>query len=100
MMIMAGERSDVEQRREHRLDRLAEWIESRGLRAPAVLFLEAFKPLAPVGSQLLLLVQPLFGAARSPEDRTLDEVAAMIEDPEAIERFIARLEGTASSHVR
>lgn len=80
-----------------RLERLVEWIESRGLCTPAILFLEASKPLAPIGSQLLLLAQPLIGPAmswlgRGDGDQALADCADLLESPDSLDRLLARLE--------
>ena len=81
---------------EEMIDHLAEWIESKGLRSPAILFLEASKPLALIGSQALFLLQPLLGLVGPLwgrfDDRALTEYALLLEDPASIDRLLARLE--------
>jgi hypothetical protein len=74
--------------REHKIEQLVEWIRARGLAAPAILLLEMGKPLAPIGSQALLVLQPVFGAG-------LEEWATILEDPAAIEQILDGLEHTA-----
>ena len=102
-MIPAGSREpmapagDTDPRRQAMIDRLANWIRSRGLNAPAILFLEISKPLAPVGGQALLLLQPLIGSigpfrGGDGEDQVLAEYAALLEDPVSIDQILARLE--------
>jgi hypothetical protein len=64
------------------------------------LLFETSRPLLPIGGQLLLLLQPLFGALGPAlgwlgEDETLRACAAWLEDPTAIDRLLARLEGQA-----
>ena len=80
--------------REASIERLVRWIQARGLAEPAVLFIEASKPLLPIGSQALLLVQPLLGWLDGSPD--LREYVELLEDPAGVERIVSRLErGTA-----
>ena len=72
-------------RREQLIGRLAGWITARGLESPAILFFELSKPLALLGSQALLVLQPLVGGA-------LDEWADLLEDPATIDQILDRLE--------
>jgi len=67
------------------IGRLAGWITARGLESPAILFFELGKPLALVGSQALLFLQPLLGGA-------LDEWAELLEDPAVVDQILDRLE--------
>lgn len=76
--------SETMHRRET-IDRLTGWIRAAGLTGPAVLFLEASKPLAPLGSQILIMLQPLFGPG-------LAEYAALLEDPDGVDRVLDDLE--------
>ncbi len=83
------------------LERLAAWICEKGLRAPAILFLEAHKPLAPLGSQALLLLQPLLGDVGGllgwgDGERVIEECALLLEDPEGVERLLACLESVTT----
>ena len=71
--------------REQMIGRLAGWIVARGLESPAILFLELTKPLALLGSQALLVLQPLLGGV-------LDEWADLLEDPATIDQILDRLE--------
>ena len=77
-------------RREQRIGRLAGWIVARGLESPAILLLEMTKPLAFVGSQALLVLQPLLGGA-------LDEWADMLEDPATVDQILDRLESSSGA---
>jgi len=76
--------------REGSIERLVRWIQVRGLAEPAVLFIEASKPLLPIGSQALLLVQPLLGLLG--RDRDVNEFVDLFEDPASVERLLLRLE--------
>ena len=84
-------------RREQMIDRFVDWIVARDLDAPALLFLEASKPLALIGSQMLLLCQPVLGFLGSTlgwfdDHRVLAAYAELLEDPSNIERILDRLE--------
>lgn len=82
---------------EQLIERLVEWIEVRGLRSPAILLLEANKPLACIGGQALLLIQPLLGLVGPAlgwpvgKERAA-EWAALLEHPSGIDRILERLE--------
>ena len=67
---------------------LVGWIQARGLRSPAILFLEAHKPLAPIGSQVLLFLQPLLRFVGP----LLGWYALLLEDPANVERVLSHLE--------
>ena len=87
--------SDVEvrgaaARREQMIGRLAGWIAARGLESPAILFFELTKPLALLGSQALLVLQPLLGGAMW--GGALSEWADLLEDPVAIDQILDQLE--------
>ncbi|MBL7202504.1 MAG: hypothetical protein ISS56_20405 [Anaerolineae bacterium] len=85
------------EREERMIAHLVEWIQDRGLRSPAILFLEAHKPLAPIGSQALLFLQPLLRFVGPmlgwfDDDRVLAEYALLLEDPTNVERVLSHLE--------
>lgn len=67
---------------------VAEELERRGLGAPALLLLEAHRPLRPLlslGATFLMpIARPLLGAAATAAARSLD-------DDEAYDRLLARL---------
>jgi hypothetical protein len=88
---MATERED------RMIAHLVGWIQAKGLRSPAILFLEAHKPLAPIGSQVLLFLQPLLRFVGPllgwfDDDRVLTEYALLLEDPANVERVLSHLE--------
>lgn len=76
--------------REAMADRLAGRIRAAGLTAPAILLLEWHRPLAFLGGQLLLGLQPLLGLAVG--DANAREWALFFEQGENIERLVRRLE--------
>ena len=96
-----GEVTEVAQGHEQMVERLVGWIVDRGLEAPAILFLEAYKPLAPIGGQALLFFEPFLGLIRpmfkSPggqggQDEGLAEWAMFLQEPGAIDRVLVGLE--------
>jgi hypothetical protein len=87
----------MNERHEQRIERLVEWIEARGLRSPAILLLEANKPLAAIGGQALLFLQPLLGwvgpaLGWSAGQEHAAEWAALLEEPDGVDRILERLE--------
>ena len=72
------------------IEKLAHRVERWGLVTLAVLFLELGRPLSFFGSQILLLVQPLWGSAAS-------QYAELFEDPRSVDQLLARLERCQTS---
>jgi hypothetical protein len=56
-----------------------------------LMFLEANKPLNFLGSQMILLSQPVLGFIW--EDRLLSDFALLLEDRDNVERLLCHLEG-------
>ncbi len=77
-------------RRDELIDLIALRLRAWNLQVPAILFLQLNAPLSFVGSQLLLMAQPFVGVFAG--DRLSREVAFLFEQPENVERLIARLE--------
>jgi len=71
------------------LSSVASRIRRYGMEAPAVLVLETFRPLAFFGSQLLYLVQPLFGWGG--DEWLSGGGASLLEDPENLSSLIERI---------
>jgi hypothetical protein len=72
------------------VERLVYLIARWGLATPVIAFLEANKPLSFVGSQALLMIQPmtdLFGASEQTKD-----FAVLLADRDQVGRLIASLE--------
>jgi len=77
-------------RREELIAGLVRRVNQWSMAAPAILFLQAHKPLSFLASQFLLLSQPtlepfLGGVVR--------EYALLLEDRENVEMILSRLEG-------
>jgi hypothetical protein len=70
-------------------ERLTGIIARWGLAAPAIAFLEANKPLSFVGSQALLMLQPIADMFIARE-LTMD-LADLLADRERLERLVDRL---------
>lgn len=81
-------------RRQQLIDRCARRIADLGLTAPAILFLEMHKPLAFLGAQLLLVMQPFLSLGF--DDADLRDVAAIIEQRDGVEELVQRLESLAT----
>ncbi len=70
--------------------KIADKIAELGLTAPAILLLEAHKPLSFVSSQLLLVAQPTLDIFL-PQNFTRN-LAGLLVDPTQMEQLIASLE--------
>ena len=72
-----------------RTTRLARRIVAARLALPAIIGLEVLKPLSFLGSQLLLVAEPLLG-------RRTRSYARALEDPQAIDELLAELEAATT----
>ena len=77
-------------RRDEILNRLGCQLERLGLTAPALLLLEAHRPLAFLFGQALRVASPLLGSER------VSGCADLLEDPASVETLIRRLEQNSS----
>ncbi len=73
------------------LNRVAERIKKMGLEAPAVLFLEAHKPLSFIGGQFLYFSLPFLGAIFGFQNVSL--FAKILSTQEGVEKLLRKLEG-------
>ena len=78
------------EKRDLLIEDLAGLIERKGVAAPAILFLEANKPLSFVASQAFLMVQPLINLAMG--GRMPADVSLLLEDRATVDLLISRLE--------
>lgn len=76
------------------VERLARFIARWGLVTPAITFLQANKPLSFIGSQALLMFQPITDLF-VPREWTTD-LAALLADRDGLEKLVARLETVES----
>lgn len=72
------------------INKVADKIFNLGLTAPAILLLEGSKPLAFLGSQLLLVTQPMLGIFVS--DQLTKNTLSLLEHPDQLETLITQLE--------
>jgi hypothetical protein len=72
------------------LEQVADEICARRLRLPALIALEAGRPLAFVGGQLLWICQPALSLFLS--SNMLGNAARLLEDPDAVSALIESLE--------
>ena len=72
------------------LEKLAQWVVSRNLTTPAILFLETGKPLNFLGSQLLIAFGPFIQAFFKGEQ--YQKVALILEKDENVELLIELIE--------
>jgi len=79
-------------RRDELIERLVSQLDAWGMVAPALMFLEANKPLSFLGSQMILLSQPVLGLIW--EDNLLRDYALLLEDRDNVERLLCHLEGS------
>ena len=77
-------------RQEEILDKVASKVIEWRMAAPAILFLESVKPLNYVGSQVLVFFSPIINSFFTVGD--YDEVVAIMEERENIERLLRRIE--------
>ena len=77
-------------RRDELIETVAGRLRAWNLTTPAILFLQMNLPLAFLGSQMLLAAQPFVGLFAG--DHLARDLAYLWEEPENIERLIARLE--------
>ncbi len=78
------------ERREQLVERLARRVAELGLSAPAILFLETYKPLSFLGAQLLWVAEPFLRLGLPPAD--LRDFTLLLEDRAGIAALIERLE--------
>ena len=81
------------QARTELIDRLARRAAQAGLSAPAILFLESYKPLAFLSAQMLWATLPFTSMLFSASD--LRELARLLEDRASVNELIERLESYA-----
>ncbi|MEP6469325.1 MAG: hypothetical protein ABJC24_06095 [Chloroflexota bacterium] len=75
--------------REERSEALAIELRRRGLDTPALLLLEAHRPLRPLLANLAVFLSPL---ARPLLGRSVDRIQAALDDDDGYDRLIGQLE--------
>ncbi len=88
---MAEVRFEIsEERKKILINKIARRIVDLRLSAVAIVFLESSKPLTFLGNQLMIFMQPFYRALFSYQE--YEEIAAMLEDRDNIERLICEIE--------
>jgi len=75
--------------------RLAEELARRGLATPARLLADAHRPMAPLLSDLGAALTPLLNATGM---RRADELASLLQEPDALDRLVAELDAAGGRH--
>jgi hypothetical protein len=76
------------------VEKIAQKLSRMGLAMPAVLFLEAHKPLAFISSQFLLVAQPTLNLFVSPD--FTQGMVDLLADPSQLEQLVSELEQRTS----
>lgn len=76
------------------VEKVTRKISGLGLTAPAILFLEAHKPLAFLSSQLLLIAQPTLNLLVS--SHSTQNIVDLLADPTQLEQLMTQLEQKTS----
>ena len=71
--------------------RVAQLLVQKGMGQPARLGLEAGRPIAFFGGQLVWLIQPMLNLLFPAEE--VGKLARLLEEPEAVEQLIGLLDG-------
>ncbi len=77
-------------RRDELVETIARRLSAWNLNAPAIVLLQMHAPLAFLGGQLLLAAEPFVATVTG--QRFARDLACLVEEPENIERLVARLE--------
>ena len=72
------------------MEHLANELCQRGWRTPALVALEAGRPFAFIGGQLLWILQPLLGLVLSLDK--IGQFARVLENPSSLNKLICQLE--------
>jgi hypothetical protein len=76
------------------LERIAETIVTRGMAAPATMFLESMGPMNFLGSQALHFLIPIIECAFSTKE--VEQVAQLLERRDTVTRLITIIEATSA----
>ncbi len=79
-----------EDRKKFLINKIARRIIDYRLAPVAIVFLESSKPLTFLGNQLMIFMQPFYRAFFTYQE--YEEIAAMLEDRDNIERLICEIE--------
>jgi hypothetical protein len=76
------------------LERIAETIVTRGMAAPATMFLESMGPMNFLGSQALHFITPIIDCAFNVKE--VEQVARLLERRDTVTRLIAIIEARSA----
>ncbi len=76
------------------LERIAETIVTRGMAAPATMFLESMGPMNFLGSQALHFITPIIDCAFNVKE--VEQIARLLERRDTVTRLIAILEAKSA----
>lgn len=80
----------TEERKKFLINKIARRVVDLRLSTLAIVFLESSKPLTFLGNQLMIFMQPFYRAFFTYQE--YDEIAAMLEDRNNIEKLICEIE--------
>ncbi|HFE66639.1 MAG TPA: hypothetical protein ENJ93_05185 [Chloroflexi bacterium] len=90
-MILPSEQDEITSRQQDAwLDHLADILQQYGLGTPALIALEAARPLSFLGGQILWAAQPTLSLFLPRQ--TIANAARVLENPTAVQALINRLE--------
>ena len=72
------------------LARLAEYIDRRGMSAPAIMFLESMRPLNYIGSQAMVFLKPILTFIFSAKE--YERMAQILDRREGVSALVAAIE--------
>jgi hypothetical protein len=81
--------------RDRAIERIARIVVDRRLETPAVIFLEANRPLRFLVGQGLLMTLPVVGSFIAPAD--LESLARALDSEDSLDQLIARIEHLAAN---
>ena len=90
MVEPVGQPNDANEFIESALERGARWVVEKGLATPAVFLLELHKPVAPIGSMMILAAMPFLGPFVG--FGAMERLALFTEERGNVERLIRRIE--------
>ncbi len=80
------------------IERAAAWVVDKGLATPVVFLLEMHKPVAPLGSMMMLGAMPFLGPFIG--FGAIERFALFAEDRSNVEKLIKRIEEVAAASAR
>lgn len=82
--------SETNETMERAVERAARWVVNKRLATPAIFLLEMHKPVAPIGSMMILAAMPFVGPFVG--FGAIERLALFVEGRDNVERLIRRIE--------